>query len=53
MAKVFPRKRGPRKEPVKVPLKLRVDPDVVAAYQSTGKGGQTLMKEDLRRGKPA
>ena len=45
--------RGPQKEPVKVPVKLRVDPDVVEAYQSTGKGWQTRMNEVLRRGKPA
>ena len=45
--------RGPQKEPVKVPVKLRVDPDVIKAYQSTGKGWQTRMNEVLRRGKPA
>ena len=42
--------RGPQKAPVKVALKLRVDPDVVEAYKAEGRGWQTRMNEVLRRG---
>ena len=42
--------RGPQKAPVKVALKLRVDPDVIEAYKSTGRGWQTRMNDALRRG---
>jgi uncharacterized protein (DUF4415 family) len=42
--------RGPQKAPKKVPVSLRVDPDVLAAYVSTGKGYQSRMNEALRRG---
>ena len=44
--------RGPQKEPVKVAVKLRLDPDVIDAYKSTGRGWQTRMNDALRRGKP-
>jgi hypothetical protein len=33
-----------------VPVSLRVDLDVLAAYVSTGKGYQSRMNEALRRG---
>ena len=42
--------RGPQKKPVKVALKLRIDPDVIDAYKSGGPGWQTRMNEVLRRG---
>jgi uncharacterized protein (DUF4415 family) len=42
--------RGPQKAPTKKPVKLRVDPEVLAWYQATGAGWQTRMQEALRRG---
>jgi uncharacterized protein (DUF4415 family) len=41
--------RGPQKAPTKKPIKLRVDPDVLAWYQSTGPRWQTRINEVLRR----
>jgi uncharacterized protein (DUF4415 family) len=41
--------RGPQRAPVKVPVNLRVDPDVLSAYKATGAGWQTRMTEVLRR----
>jgi len=51
-AKVYQavRRRGPQKEPKKVPISLRVDQDVFNAYAATGKGYQVRMNEVLRRG---
>ena len=45
----FPRTRGPQKEPHKVPVSIRLSPDVVAYYKATGKGWQTRIDEELRR----
>ncbi|HUQ95508.1 MAG TPA: BrnA antitoxin family protein [Bryobacteraceae bacterium] len=42
--------RGPQKAPVKVALKLRVDPDVVEAYKASGPGWQSRMNDVLRHG---
>jgi uncharacterized protein (DUF4415 family) len=42
--------RGAQKTPTKVPVKLRVDPDVLQAYKDTGDGYQTRMAEVLRKG---
>ena len=44
--------RGPQKEPVKVPVKLRLDPDVLASYKATGRGWQTRINETLREHAP-
>ena len=38
----------PPSEAPKVPVKLRLDPDVVAAYKADGPGWQTRMNADLR-----
>jgi uncharacterized protein (DUF4415 family) len=42
--------RGPQKAPVKKPIKLRVDHDVLARYRASGPGWQSRMNEALRRG---
>ncbi len=44
------RGRGPKKTPVKKPVTIRVDPDVLRSYKSTEKGWQSRMNEVLRAG---
>jgi len=44
--------RGPQKEPTKIPVKLRLDPEVLAAYKATGRGWQTRMNDILSRERP-
>jgi len=56
-AEAFPefvaRRRGrPKAEAPKIAVKIRVAPDVLAAYQSGGPGWQTRMHEALRKGAP-
>jgi uncharacterized protein (DUF4415 family) len=41
--------RGPQKAPVKKPVTLRIDPDILAWYKATGSGWQSRMNEALRR----
>jgi uncharacterized protein (DUF4415 family) len=42
-------KRGrPRKEITKAPVNIRLSPDVVHAFRSTGKGWQTRVDEALK-----
>jgi uncharacterized protein (DUF4415 family) len=44
-----PRGRGrPRKENAKVPVKLRLDPDVLSAFRTRGPGWQTSINQILR-----
>jgi uncharacterized protein (DUF4415 family) len=42
--------RGAQKAPVKKPIKLRVDHDVLARYRASGPGWQSRMNDALRRG---
>lgn len=42
--------RGKQKAPTKIAMALRLDPDVLDAYKSTGKGWQSRMNETLRKG---
>lgn len=44
--------RGPQKEPVKKPVTIRVDQDVLKSYKATGKGWQSRMNDALRDGAP-
>jgi uncharacterized protein (DUF4415 family) len=47
------RRRGrPKAETPKIAVKIRVAPDVLAAYQAGGPGWQTRMHEALRKGAP-
>ena len=40
---------GSRKADAKVAVKLRLDPDLVAALRATGEGWQTRINADLRK----
>jgi uncharacterized protein (DUF4415 family) len=46
------RGRGPQKAPIKKPVTIRVDQDVLESYKSTGKGWQSRMNDVLREGAP-
>ena len=39
----------PKKPDRKVAIKLRLDPDIVAAFRATGEGWQTRINDTLRR----
>ena len=41
------RVRGPQKEPVKVPVSIRLSPDVITYFKSQGKGWQTKIDRVL------
>ena len=47
--KVFPRTRGPQKAPTKVPVSIRLSPEVLDHFKSTGKGWQALINETLAK----
>src|ERR1017187_10119929 len=40
--------RGPQKTPIKKPVTIRVDQDVLKSYKATGKGWQSRMNDALR-----
>lgn len=42
------RRRGPQKDPKKVPISIRLSPDVVAGLRATGNGWQGRADEALR-----
>lgn len=42
----------PRKANPKVPVSIRLDPDVVAKFKATGPGWQSRINEALRRARP-
>jgi uncharacterized protein (DUF4415 family) len=54
-AEVFPelaatiRRRGKQKAPTKKAISLRLDRDVLEAYQASGEGWQTRINKDLRK----
>jgi uncharacterized protein (DUF4415 family) len=41
--------RGPQKSPTKRQITLRLDPDIVDFYKSTGEGWQTRINRTLRK----
>ena len=43
------RSRGPQKAPTKVPVSLRLSPDVLAKLKEAGPGWQTRVDEVLRK----
>lgn len=46
--KLSSRKRGPQKSPKKVPVSIRLSPDVVASFRASGAGWQSRVDEILR-----
>ena len=47
--KVHPARRGPQKTPRKIPLSLRLSPEVVKHFRSKGPGWQTRIDEALKK----
>ena len=47
--KAHPRHRGPQKAPKKIPLSLRLSPEVVKHFRAKGRGWQTRIDEALRK----
>ena len=43
--------RGPQRAPIKAAITLRLDPDVLDKFKSTGPGWQSRMNEALRQAK--
>ena len=43
------RGRGPQRQPTKVSLTVRLEPDAVAAYRATGRGWQSRLSADVSR----
>ena len=39
----------PKAEQTKMPVTIRLDPDIVDHYKATGKGWQSRMNDDLRK----
>jgi uncharacterized protein (DUF4415 family) len=42
------RRRGPNKQPIKEQVAIRISPEVLAYFRSTGRGWQTRMDEVLK-----
>lgn len=47
--KAHPRRRGPQRTPKKIPLSLRLSPEVVKHFRAKGRGWQTRIDEALRK----
>ena len=47
--KAHPGRRGPQKAPKKIPLSLRLSPEVVKHFRAKGRGWQTRIDEALKR----
>ena len=47
--KAHPRRGGPQKAPKKVPLSLRLSPEVVKHFRAKGPGWQTRIDDALRK----
>ncbi|MDY0243143.1 MAG: BrnA antitoxin family protein [Rhodospirillaceae bacterium] len=45
----FPRTRGPQKAPKKVPVSLRLSPDVIEHFKAGGPGWQSRIDDTLRK----
>jgi uncharacterized protein (DUF4415 family) len=46
---VFPRTRGTQKAPKKIPVSLRLSPEVVEHFKASGPGWQSRIDETLRK----
>ena len=51
VAALLVRRRGPQAAPTKKAVTLRLDPDVLDKFKSTGPGWQSRMNEALRQAK--
>jgi len=49
IAAAFPRTRGAQKAPKKVPISIRLSPDVLEHFQADGPGWQSRIDEALRK----
>jgi uncharacterized protein (DUF4415 family) len=47
--KAFPRTRGPQRGPTKVPVSIRLSPEVVDHFKGGGKGWQARIDETLAK----
>ena len=47
--KAFPNTRGPQKAPRKVPVSLRLSPEVVERFKADGPGWQSRIDEALKK----
>jgi len=45
----FPQTRGAQKAPKKVPVSIRLSPEVIAHYKASGPGWQSRIDEDLKK----
>jgi uncharacterized protein (DUF4415 family) len=45
----FPKTRGPQKAPKKIPVSLRLSPEVVEHFRAGGAGWQSRIDETLRK----
>ncbi|SMC91667.1 BrnA antitoxin family protein [Rhizobium sp. RU36D] len=45
----FPKTRGPQKAPTKIPVSLRLSPEVVEYFKATGPGWQSRIDSELRK----
>lgn len=45
----FPRTRGPQKASTKVPVSIRLSPEVIAHFKAGGRGWQSRINEALRK----
>lgn len=45
----FPRTRGPQKASTKVPVSIRLSPEVIAHFKAGGPGWQSRIDEALRK----
>jgi len=45
----FPNTRGPQKAPTKIPVSIRLSPEVLAHFKAGGAGWQSRIDEALRK----
>lgn len=45
----FPKSRGAQKAPKKIPISIRLSPEVIKYYKSTGPGWQGKIDDDLKK----
>ncbi|NTF31671.1 BrnA antitoxin family protein [Rhizobium skierniewicense] len=49
IASFFPKTRGQQKAPTKIPLSIRLSPEVVDHYKATGPGWQARIDDVLKK----